>query len=157
MNDPTQTKPLHLCAKHVTDEDIRAVATRIRGTTMAASGDVLLGLLVQGVEAGAAMPPSPAAELEPEPEPELAGSEQGVPWPADLAIATCLRVMAQDLEDGTAECFSPSSAPVEALEEGGPHSPHTEEGFRAWLDYFGGLSSEKIAAAVAKVRRAGGG
>ena len=78
-----------------------------------------------------------------------------VTWPADIAIAACLRVMATDLENGTAEGFSPSCAAVEALEEGGPRSPHSEAGFRAWLDYYGGLSSEAIKAAVIAVQQKG--
>lgn len=87
----------------------------------------------------------------PAPEPE-----ELEPWPTNLAIAACLRVMADDLSNGTAEGFSPTSAPMNALDESDPRSPHTEEGFRAWLDYFGGLASEAIDDAVAKVRREGG-
>ena len=63
--------------------------------------------------------------------------------------------VATDLENGTAEGFSPSCAAVEALEEGGPRSPHSEAGFRAWLDYYGGLSSEAIKAAVIAVQQKG--
>ncbi len=100
----------------------------------------------------------PLAELEDcgfspivEPMVALAASDDG--WNASLAVATCLRNIASDLEAGVAKGLDPSCAPVEAL--GDPHSPYwpgTECGFRAWL-HRNGVLSDAVDAAVAKVRK----
>jgi hypothetical protein len=70
-------------------------------------------------------------------------------WPTDLAVAVCLRQISADLENGTAEVFCANCAAVETLsDDTSPFWSGSETGFRAWLNHFGGLSSEEIDAAV---------
>ena len=82
-------------------------------------------------------------------------TEGATPWPTNRAIAACLRVIAAQVEnDPEAERFTTGIAADDAVEElsfGWPRFPGTEAGFRAWMNYYGGLSSEDIDAAVAAV------
>lgn len=74
-------------------------------------------------------------------------------WPARIAIAACLRIIADDIAKGTGvDLFDPDWDSIQALAEDSgqrEHDPRTEAGFRSWLNHYGGLASERIDAAVA--------